>query len=110
MILLQAQATGVTLYFANDLNENSYCIAADTHKLKQVISNLVSNAIKFANKVDGVVSVEVDEVTSSDLSHMDLQLKINSEKATSFVRLQVTDNGAGISKVSMHMINISVYF
>ena len=111
---VQAKFAGVTLHFANVFPENSYRMSADSHKLKQVIRNLVSNAIKFANKEEGIVAVKVDLVSTSSSDDIDNMKQVQSIKglgeATTFIRLQVTDNGAGISKVSTLKFSKITYF
>ena len=83
-------------------------IQADHHQLSQVVRNLVSNAIKFSQN-ESSVKVTVDVVTSDDTS-LDriivnkIQLLTVKEKQIYFIRLSVTDTGAGISKVTFSNI------
>ena len=83
-------------------------INADKFKLKQVLRNFVSNAMKFCDKQKGVVQISVEKRQSSSLdleSQLVTQLstlvsKLNSTEqlaSKEVVRVSVTDNGCGIS-------------
>ncbi len=79
--LLGPQATAKGLHLAWDMDENLILtLRGDLHRLQQVLSNLVGNAIKFTNK--GTVSIHISMV---------------AETATA-VRLKFTvqDTGVGI--------------
>jgi protein-histidine pros-kinase len=65
----------ITLALSDEVN----MINADKHKLKQILYNLISNAIKF-NREDGNVKVETATYGSG------------------FFVMRVTDNGIGIAK------------
>ncbi len=64
----------VKLYF--DVNYSDYSVIADRHRLHQIISNFVNNAVKFTSKGSIRVNYEVEEQV---------------------VRFSVTDTGLGIS-------------
>lgn len=64
-------------------------VKADKYKLKQVVRNFVSNALKFCRKVDGVVQVRVEPLNHGETS---------ATKGSKVVRVSVSDNGCGISK------------
>lgn len=72
----------VDIKISKDIDDN--CIV-DTDRLKQVIRNLISNAVKYSN--DGLVKVSVTNEI--------IQLKNKKQKV---VRLSVSDNGVGIPK------------
>jgi signal transduction histidine kinase len=59
----QAQAKGIKL--SKDFPKNyPSCILGDPTRLRQILLNLVSNAVKFTDKGDVCVSVTFDEITS----------------------------------------------
>lgn len=61
-----------------DIN-NIYMVKADTKRLKQVLINLISNAIKY-NHENGEVTIEVNDIDKKK------------------VRVSVTDSGEGLTK------------
>ncbi len=79
--LLMAQATNNAkqISFTNALGTNIYKFTTDEQKIKQVIINLVSNALKFVENGTGKIEVKIFEE--------DKLLKIS-----------VKDNGIGIQK------------
>ncbi|MBZ0305361.1 MAG: GAF domain-containing sensor histidine kinase [Anaerolineae bacterium] len=78
VVIHQANERGITVGTTGD----KYIVSADRGKLKQVLLNLLTNAIKY-NKDNGEVTVETVET---------------SVEGESFVRINVTDTGYGISK------------
>lgn len=61
----------------------SECIVVDSLKLKQVLTNLVSNAIKFTSS-GGIVSLKIQKISSTD----------NSQR----LKFSISDTGIGIPK------------
>ena len=64
----------------------------DPHKFKQVIRNLVSNALKFTPK-QGCVTVSISFVSTGEVG------AVEGVDGNGIVIIDVTDTGAGISKV-----------
>jgi len=57
----------------------------DKEKLKQILSNLIDNAIKYADEKNGVI-------------------KINTEKKANHLKISIEDNGSGIPEESREKI------
>lgn len=74
----QAEARGITIY----LTENNFTINGDRGKIKQVLLNLLTNAVKY-NRDNGEIRIEARLIRS---------------QGEPFVELSVADTGFGISK------------
>ncbi len=72
-----------SLIFQNDLPQNTYWVAADEDRLKQVVINLVSNAIKFTE----FGSIQVKLVC------------LHETRTKAKFRCEIIDTGVGISPV-----------
>ncbi|WP_420778858.1 MULTISPECIES: PAS domain-containing protein [unclassified Rheinheimera] len=64
--------------------DNSLCVLADAMRLQQVLTNLISNAIKF--------------------SHHEGEVAINAEHLGDKVQIAITDHGIGISPDFKHRV------
>ena len=71
--------------------EADLSIQADQRKLKQIIFNLVSNAVKFSS-AGGTVSIHAGK----DLASMPQELRAALKKDTDYILISVTDRGLGI--------------
>ncbi|SNY79885.1 transporter substrate-binding domain-containing protein [Enterobacter sp. CC120223-11] len=83
MLLFQSNATskGVGLHLDIDNLSGSMAIRTDELRLRQIISNILSNAVKFTDVGDIYVRVE---------------LSPSSQKQYSAMKISVTDTGCGI--------------
>ena len=74
---ITAQKKGLTLNFVTD-NKAPYTMNGDMEKIRQVILNIIDNAIKYTQK--GGITVNLSKDTTKN-----------------FIRLAITDTGMGIS-------------
>lgn len=81
---IKAQSKAVTLALDYAQDAPRY-VVGDQVRVRQILSNLVSNAVKFTNKGRVVVSVETDNSGDNSLS-------------VAAFRMKVTDTGIGISQ------------
>jgi PAS domain S-box-containing protein len=82
VLVMKGQATAKNLRIvSNTASEIPDVVRGDMHRLRQVLANLTSNAIKFTEK--GEVALDVDLVSETD--------------QTATIRFRVTDTGIGIS-------------
>ncbi|MDA0381505.1 hybrid sensor histidine kinase/response regulator [Vibrio owensii] len=90
MILFQSKATSKQLELNINLDERiPPRIMVDDHRIKQIIMNLVSNAVKFTH--EGHISVDVDYQEST------------TQKSV-FLTFRVTDTGVGIERDKLDTI------
>lgn len=90
MILFQSKATSKQLKLNINLDERiPPRIMVDDHRIKQIIMNLVSNAVKFTH--EGHISVDVDYQEST------------TQKSV-FLTFRVTDTGIGIERDKLNTI------
>ncbi|MCR9941489.1 hybrid sensor histidine kinase/response regulator [Vibrio owensii] len=90
MILFQSKATSKQLELNINLDERiPPRIMVDDHRIKQIIMNLVSNAVKFTH--EGNISVDVDYQEST------------TQKSV-FLTFRVTDTGVGIERDKLNTI------
>jgi len=81
----QAIKKSITLDFLNN-NDDVFTLYADSQRLKQMLVNLLNNAVKFTPE-KGNVSLEVD---------------VNAERDQ--IQFIVTDNGIGIASTDLHKL------
>ncbi len=90
MILFQSKATSKQLELNINLDERIPArIKVDDHRIKQIVMNLVSNAVKFTEK--GCINVDVDYQEST------------TQKSV-FLIFRVSDTGVGIEKDKLDSI------
>ena len=77
-----ASTLHVTLELINP-EENQFVVKADHHRLRQVLLNLINNAVKY-NREDGSVMIRTE-------------LKQAMHRDIDFVRISVSDTGPGIN-------------
>ncbi|MBU1668116.1 response regulator [bacterium] len=88
--LFNARAKSKNITYQLDMDSNiSPCLLMDTLRLSQILSNLISNAIKFTPE-NGKIIVEVKSLSKTN----------DLEK----LYIAVTDNGIGISKERQQVI------
>ena len=92
MLLLQAEAKGLELTFDCDPAMPTY-IAADESKLRQVLINLLGNAIKFTQSGWVMLQVRCQPPTPGD-----------SSQASTVLEFTVIDTGPGIAPEDMHRL------
>lgn len=76
---LKFEAEGKGLVLTQVGPQSDYMVVADAHRLQQILTNLVSNAIKYAS--EGAISVASELVLEKDSDRAPWQLKLTVEDA-----------------------------
>jgi len=77
-------------------------LKGDPSRLRQVLLNLISNAIKFTDRGEVVVEVKVDGMEGERKTELETQLPINDLPIT--LRFNVKDTGIGISSEAQNRL------
>lgn len=88
----------VSLEIKNNLPD----VYADTHRIEQIISNLVSNALKFTPK-DGSIKIIAKTVEEGEIDTENLISPIQKIQGK-YIKISVIDTGIGIKKENIPKI------
>jgi signal transduction histidine kinase len=94
---LSEMAKQKTLEIKTNVNDNLPNVYGDMDRIEQVLTNLVSNAIKFTPN-DGTIEISADVVNSKDITVEDCFKPQISKLEGDYVRVCVSDQGIGIEK------------
>lgn len=83
-VSLELETEGIRLGYTNTVAD-SVMIIADGEQIRRVIHNIISNAIKYMDKPDGVINIRVEDVGD-------------------FVQVEIEDNGKGIDSKDLPYI------
>ena len=81
---LELETRGIQLYYANYV-EKDVLVIADGEQIRRVIHNIISNAIKYMDKTQGVIQIRVKDVGD-------------------FIQVEIEDNGKGIASKDLTYI------
>lgn len=93
---LDGMAKEKNLTLATKIEDNFADIYADTHRLEQVLTNLVSNAIKFTPE-DGKIEIRTEVVDAKDINPVEMFADDLKKLKGKYLQICVKDNGIGIS-------------
>lgn len=85
-----AEKKAITLDYTNQVNLEGYSLIGDPFRLKQILLNLFSNAIRFTPE-NGTVSLHVTANNRDDADRL-------------LVRMEVRDTGIGMTKAELERI------
>ncbi|AMW29240.1 GAF domain-containing protein [Arthrospira platensis] len=90
MLQLKAESKGLTLNFQVEESVPKF-VRTDESKLRQVLVNLISNAIKFTREGEVTLKVSVGQVDE------DLGLFEDNGVSNTYLRFEIIDSGCGIA-------------
>jgi CheY-like chemotaxis protein len=97
LIKFQAKRKGVDLIFHNKFNEETnVTLFNDSNRLKQILLNLMSNALKFTEKGSITILIEPHEPIKNEDNKGELPLDYQGA-----VKFSVEDTGSGIKEQDM---------
>ncbi len=93
---LRAEQKRITFIY-NYPDELPACVKGDEQRLRQILINLLGNAIKFTEKGSVTFQVELIGGQQSAVGDRLENDRLDREKAESYIRFQVKDTGIGIA-------------
>lgn len=94
---LNEMAKEKNLELTTKIEDNNASVYADSHRLEQVLTNLVSNAIKFTPE-GGKIDIRTQVINSKDINPVDMFEYDLGQLHGEYLQVCVKDNGLGISK------------
>jgi signal transduction histidine kinase len=99
--IVREKATTRRIRLDMDAPENLGVIQADARKLKQIVYNLLSNALKFTNE-GGRVVLQAGLVSRAEVGHLrgpwtGRSFPLAESEFQSFLEISICDSGIGIS-------------
>ena len=91
LLIFQAKKKGVDIIIRNKAS-SSVCLTTDETRLKQILINLVGNALKFTAK--GSITILIEDI---NFSRKKIHLNAEEKRLKGFL-LKVIDTGIGIKK------------
>lgn len=95
---LRAEQKGITFVY-DRATELPACVRGDEQRLRQILINLLGNAVKFTDK--GSVTFRVGAIDSPTLDASESEKQKNN---SSYIRFQVEDTGVGIAPEQLEEI------
>ena len=86
-----------------DKDDDIFDTYIDNQRIEQVVSNLVSNAIKFTNE-NGKITVKTEKIKQSDIDKSKLVGVENPVFYENYVKVSVSDNGIGIAQEDLKKV------
>ncbi len=80
-----------------NLDTNLEQVYIDTQRIEQVLTNLVSNAIKFTQE-NGIVEITTSKIKAEEIINNPFFSSVPKNMSKEYIKISVKDNGIGIAK------------
>ena len=100
---LESLAKEQNIPIKTELDNNLDFVYIDTQRMEQVITNLVSNAIKFTRE-NGTIEIKTRKIKAEDIKNNSFFVEIPSKLSKEYVEISVKDNGIGIAKENWNKV------
>lgn len=97
---LEEMAKEKNLVLKTGIKDDLVDVYADSHRLEQVLTNLVSNAIKFTPE-GGQVEIRTEVVDAKDINYVEMFDDEFKQLHGKYLMVCVKDNGIGISQENL---------
>jgi PAS domain S-box-containing protein len=99
LTVIQPLAAQKGLQVINEITDNTLLVDADYHRLRQVLVNLLSNALKFTN--DGAISARARAADTEALARIPAG---SSDEPVEWIVIEIIDTGIGIADEDLSII------
>ena len=103
-ISLDLESQNITIEYTNTTRKDTK-ILVDAEQLKRVLHNIVDNAVKYIDKPEGHIKIQITDV-KKDPPQPPLYRQLNEDGSDlipetlpeEFIQVEITDNGPGIDE------------
>lgn len=100
---LDGMAKEKNINLVTTLEDNFADIYADASRLEQILTNLVSNALKFTNE-NGKIEIRTKVVDASEIYPVEEFTEVLNKLKGKYLQVLVKDNGIGISRENLKVV------
>ena len=100
---LESLAREQNITIKAELDNSLDFVYIDTQRMEQVVTNLVSNAIKFTRE-NGTIEIKTRKIKAEEIRNNSFFEEIPTKLSKEYVEISVKDNGIGIAKENWNKV------
>ena len=100
---LESLAREQNITIKAELDNSLDFVYIDTQRMEQVITNLISNAIKFTRE-NGTIEIKTRKIKAEEIRNNSFFEEIPTKLSKEYVEISVKDNGIGIAKENWNKV------